>query len=256
MSDQTRHAWSEILNRLFDLEKMLYFVAPEWWKPQARQSQAFGAEEAVLDADGNVTRDAHGNIVMQSVNRTSVPQRSAVSWGGSAEAARANYYITESSAPAKLGSSLGWLLQLDGDSMRNAFLNAPWVKAIVPVRPGREQEAINWLKGVMEGTDGLDGTLDAQLKTLAAMVAEKHQKAATVSDIPDLIDAAQTVSATPVDRVFEFGFDPLAGGFRAQSLDGSEFEVVDQWIEVVPTDQVAAVAVKYNTATGRQMPLI
>ena len=254
MSDQTRHAWSEILNRLFDLEKMLYFVAPEWWKPQARQSQAFGAEEPVLDADGNVTRDAHGNIIMHSVNRTAVPQRSTMSWGGGAEAGRANYYITESSAPAKLGSSLGWLLQLDGDSMRNAFLNAPWVKAIVPIRPGREQDAINWLKGVMEGADGLDGTLDAQLKELAAKVAEKHQKSVTVSNMPDLIDPAQTVSATPVDRVFEFGFDPLAGGFRAQSLDGNEFEIIDQWIEVVPTDQVAAVSVKYDPVTGRQNP--
>ena len=166
----------------------------------------------------------------------------------------APYYITESSAPAKLGSSLGWLLQLDGDSMRNAFLNAPWVKAVVPIRPGREQDAINWLKGVMEGADGLDGTLDAQLKELAAKVAEKHQKSAEVKDMPDLVDPAQTVSATPVDRVFEFGFDPLAGGFRAQSLDGNEFEIVDQWIEVVPTDQIAAVAVKYDSVTGRQIP--
>lgn len=254
MSDETRHAWSEVLNRLFDLEKMLYFVAPEWWKPQARKSQAFGAEEPVLDAAGNVTLDAHGNVVMHSVNRTAVPQRSSVSWGGAAEANRSNYYITESSAPAKLGSSLGWLLQLDGDSMRNAFLNAPWVKAVVPIRPGREQDAINWLKGVMEGADGLDGTLDAQLKELAAKVAEKHQKSAEVKDMPDLVDPAQTVSATPVDRVFEFGFDPLAGGFRAQSLDGNEFEIVDQWIEVVPTDQIAAVAVKYDSVTGRQIP--
>ena len=29
MSDQTRHVWSEILNSIFDLEKMLYFVAPD-----------------------------------------------------------------------------------------------------------------------------------------------------------------------------------------------------------------------------------
>jgi hypothetical protein len=58
MSDATRHAWSEILNQLFDLEKMLYFVAPEWWKPQQRSSQAFGAEEAVLDGRGGVVRDA------------------------------------------------------------------------------------------------------------------------------------------------------------------------------------------------------
>jgi hypothetical protein len=48
----------------------------------------------------------------------------------------------------QLGSSLGWLLQLDGDNLRNAFLNAPWVKAIIPIRPGREKAAFNWLQRV------------------------------------------------------------------------------------------------------------
>lgn len=248
MSDETRHAWSEILNRIFDLEKMLYFVAPEWWKPRARAAQTMGAE--------TVVRDAAGNIVKTGTS-TAIPERSVVSWGGGAEAGRSNYYITESSAPAKLGSSLGWLLQLDGDSMRNAFLNAPWVKAIIPIRPGRERDAIAWLKGVMEGDEGLDGPLEAQLNDLADKIAAKHARADTVEETPDPLrpdDNNATVTATPVDRVFEFGFDPLAGGFRAQSIEGNEFELIDQWIEVVPTDQVAAVAVKYDPVTGRQIP--
>jgi hypothetical protein len=256
MSDQTRHAWSEILNRIFDMEKMLYFVAPEWWKPRAHTTQVLGAETPVLDKNGDPTLDADGNIVMQSTNRTSVPTRDQVSWGGAGEAGRPNYFITDASAPAKLGSSLGWLLQLDGDSMRNAFLNAPWVKAVIPIRPGREQEAIDWLKGVVEGSEGLDAALEGELADLAKKVAEKHEKAATVESIPDLIDPNVTVSTTPVDKVFEFGFDPLQGGFRAQSIEGGEFEIVDQWIEVVPTDQVAAVAVKYDPATGRQVPIV
>jgi hypothetical protein len=256
MSDQTRHAWSEILNRIFDMEKMLYFVAPEWWKPRAHTTQVLGAETPVLDTNGDPTLDADGNIVMQSTNRTSVPTRNQVSWGGAEEAGRPNYFITESSTPAKLGSSLGWLLQLDGDSMRNAFLNAPWVKAVIPIRPGREQEAIDWLKGVVEGSEGLDAALEGELADLAKKVAEKHTKAATVESIPDLIDPNVTVSTTPVDKVFEYGFDPLQGGFRAQSIEGGEFEIVDQWIEVVPTDQVAAVAVKYDPATGRQVPIV
>jgi hypothetical protein len=248
MSDETRHAWSEVLNRMFDLEKMLYFVAPEWWKPRARSAQTMGAETAVLDAAGNV--------VKQEVS-AAIPERGIVSWGGGAEAGRPNYFITETSAIAKLGSSLGWLLQLDGDSMRNAFLNAPWVKAIVPIRPGRERDAINWLKGVMEGHEGLDAALEQQLRELADKVAAKHAKADTVETQPDPLqpdDSNATVSATPVDRVFEFGFDPLAGGFRAQSIEGNEFEILDQWIEVVPTDQVAAVSVKYDPVTGRQIP--
>jgi hypothetical protein len=215
-----------------------------------------GAETPVLDTNGDPTLDADGNIVMQSTNRTSVPTRDQVSWGGAEEAGRPNYFITDSSAPAKLGSSLGWLLQLDGDSMRNAFLNAPWVKAVIPIRPGREQEAIDWLKGVVEGSEGLDAALEGELADLAKKVAEKHTKAATVESIPDLIDPNVTVSTTPVDKVFEYGFDPLQGGFRAQSIEGGEFEIVDQWIEVVPTDQVAAVAVKYDPATGRQVPIV
>jgi hypothetical protein len=248
MSDETRHAWSEVLNRIFDLEKMLYFVAPEWWKPRARSAQTMGAETVVVDAAGNV--------VKQEVSQ-GIPERSTVSWGGGAEAGRPNYYITEGSAIARLGSSLGWLLQLDGDAMRNAFLNAPWVKAIVPIRPGREREAIDWLKGVMEGDEGLDAALEQQLRELSDKVAAKHAKADTVATQPDPLqpdDPNATVSSTPVDRVFEFGFDPLAGGFRAQSIEGNEFEIIDQWIEVVPTDQVAAVSVQYDPITGRQIP--
>ena len=67
-----------------------------------------------------------------------------------------NYLITEKSAAARLGSSLGWLLQLDGDNLRNAFLNAPWVKAVIPVRPGQERAAMAWLQNVsVEGSEGL-----------------------------------------------------------------------------------------------------
>ena len=58
-----------------------------------------------------------------------------------------------------MGASLGWLLQLDGDSHRNAFLNSPWVKAVIPIRPEKELEAIEWLKqGHIEGIDGLDSS--------------------------------------------------------------------------------------------------
>lgn len=141
--------------------------------------------------------------------------------------------------------------------MRNAFLNAPWVKAIIPIRPGRERDAIAWLKGVPEGKAGLTAELEEELNELADRVAAKHARSATVEESPNPLhphDENATVTATPVDRVFEFGFDPLLGGFRAQSLDGNEFEIIDQWIEVVPTDQIAAVSVKYDPITGRQLP--
>src|SRR5690606_17848406 len=79
-------------------------------------------------------------------NRPTLAPQHRVGWGG--EHREDNYYVTEESEPARLGSSLGWLLQLDGDDQRNAFLNAPWVKAVIPIRPGKEKAAFNWLKRV------------------------------------------------------------------------------------------------------------
>jgi hypothetical protein len=193
---------------------------------------------------------------------------------------RDNYFITDESEPANFGSSLGWLLQLDGDNMRNAFLNAPWVKAVIPIRPGREEAAINWLKGV-EGMNGITDDViyhtnnaderdlngdptDGQkmidvLHNLGAKIRKKYEdglKAGTypkpldVSD-PTLVDDENTVTAGPIDRVYEHGFFPLAGGFRANV--GGDYEIFDQWTEVLPTDQIVPVEVKYNPKTGRQI---
>jgi len=64
---------------------------------------------------------------------------------------REAYEITADSEPAPLGSSLGWLLQLDGDSRRNEFLNSPWSRICVPMQAGREREAIQWLANHLEG---------------------------------------------------------------------------------------------------------
>ena len=41
--DRTRHVVAELLNTIFDVDKMLYFVAPEWWRPRLHHShQAIG----------------------------------------------------------------------------------------------------------------------------------------------------------------------------------------------------------------------
>ena len=41
--DRTRHVVAELLNTIFDIDKMLYFVAPEWWRPRLHRShQALG----------------------------------------------------------------------------------------------------------------------------------------------------------------------------------------------------------------------
>jgi len=220
---------------------------------------------------------ASSNAAAVSAN---VMSANVVGWGGINDTVRDNYYITDESEPAKLGSSLGWLMQLDGDNMRNAFLNAPWVKAVIPIRPGREEAAINWLKGV-EGMNGITddvvyhasnpnekdingNPLDGQkmmdvLMDLAKKIKKKYQegietgkypKQDEVSD-PALVDPDSVVTSTPIDRVYEHGFFPLEGSFRLNV--GKNYEIFDQWIEILPTDQIVPVEVKYDPKTGRQI---
>ncbi|OOG79142.1 hypothetical protein B0E41_25290 [Hydrogenophaga sp. A37] len=293
--DRTRHVVSELLNTIFDIDKMLYFVAPEWWRPRLHRShQAVGVPAAAAAGGEGGTRTAvtsvhrsmasmaNPGVFTQSALKklqqgeredASIPTTSVVAWGGIGENRADNYYITHDSEPARLGASLGWLMQLDGDNMRNAFLNAPWVKAVIPIRPGKEKAAINWLQQTgVEGAMGLDQTyvapagelagiphdgsaptvLDA-IEHLCAKVSAKHASSAQVGQFPpEEIDDANKVSATPIDKVFEHGFYPLQGGFRV-APGADEFEVFDQWVEVLPTDQVVPVEVKYDPKTGRQV---
>ncbi len=267
-NDRVRHVLSELINSIFDVDKMLYFVAPEWWKPR----------------DRNVFTGATGLSADAVVGWTDQVLRPN------------NYNITDESEPASLGSSLGWLLQLDGDNLRNAFLNAPWVKAVIPIRPGKERAAIAWLQNTnVEGVEGLDGnylappgelqairdgllaadpsdpvggrpnvTLFDAIRFLCLEVERKHAAEIKVEKYPKdlVIDDANKVSSTPIEKVYEHGFYPLQGGFRA--IPGSEtpgepgdpdrhFQVFDQWIEILPTDQVVPVPVAYDPKTGRQL---
>lgn len=289
--DRTRHVTAELLNSIFDVDKMLYFVAPEWWRPRlhrSRQQVQPATPPPTVDRGAGV--DPVTSVMQKGLGRRfhsaasnatpGVMSENTFGWGGVNDSERDNYYITDESDPAKLGSSLGWLLQLDGDNMRNAFLNAPWVKAVIPIRPGREHAAINWLRGV-EGMNGItedviyhssnpaetdvDGKplhgqplLDV-LMDLAEKVRRKYREGISagrypqqdeVSD-PALVDHENTVTATPIDRVYEHGFFPLEGSFRANV--GKNYEIFDQWVEILPTDQIVPVEVRYDPKTGRQL---
>jgi hypothetical protein len=289
--DRTRHVVAELINSIFDVDKMLYFVSPEWWRPRLhRSTQQLKVKPApavgpVLTQtnviDKAMRRGVFASVLDAPLNFSAdFAQSSTVGWGGIDDVARDNYYITAESEPAKMGSSLGWLLQLDGDPMRNAFLNAPWVKAVMPIRPGKEKAAINWLKGV-EGMNGITddvlyqtnnpderdvngNPLDGQplmdvLFDLAEKIRRKHEQGIKTHEYPTpeeasdpvLGDPANTVTATPIDRVYEHGFFPLHGGFRANV--GGDYEIFDQWTEILPTDQIVPVEVEYDPKTGRQI---
>ena len=285
--DRTRHAVSELINSIFDVDKMLYFVAPEWWRPRLYRSKQqlqeipdMPIDPLVIGDKAVIQKGLMNKVKTLELNaKSNLMSSSTVGWGGINDVTRDNYYITESSDPAKLGSSLGWLLQLDGDNMRNAFLNAPWVKAVIPIRPGKEEAAINWLKGV-EGMNGItddviyhtdnqnEKDIDGQpydgqplidvLVDLGRKVKKKYQegielgtypKQDEISD-PNLIDEDNVVTATPIDRVYEHGFFPLGQSFRFNV--GKNYEIFDQWLEILPTDQIVPVEVKYDPKSGRQ----
>jgi len=163
---------------------------------------------------------------------------------------RVDYLITENTPPAPTGSSLGWLIQADGDERRNEFLNASWVKAVLPVRPGHELDALGWLSSAhVEGDAALDKEYAWQTGdpadwrgksigwVLQALAAELQARNT---------DITRTLAA---EKVFETGFDPLDGGFRP----ADPYQIFDQWTEVLPTDQVVAVEVTYDPRTGRQL---
>ncbi len=297
--DKTRHVLAELINYFFDVNKMLYFVAPEWWRPRLHRSKQQLYETTAKPTqqsksglfkvknlnDAQILANEVGEVATNedpsNVNPNVLIPNTA-GWGEIGDTGRDNYYITEDSAPAKFGSSLGWLMQLDGDNRRNTFLNAPWVKAVMPIRPGKEKAAINWLKAV-EGMNGItsedlyqtdnsnetdmngdslhDQPMLDVLMDLAAKIEKKH-KAATKSDDypkesevsdPALVDEGSTVTATPIDRVYEHGFFPLKNSFRANIPEEGSHHIFDQWIEVLPTDQTVPVEVEYDPKTGRQV---
>ncbi|MET0299307.1 MAG: hypothetical protein ABW036_06085, partial [Flavitalea sp.] len=288
--DRTRHVVAELINAIFDVDKMLYFVSPEWWRPRLHRS----VQQLEETSGRSLVAPAFNTLFPVSLQKgvlnksykvlgkvkTNKLSSSTVGWGGIQEQNRDNYYITNDSRVAKLGSSLGWLLQLDGDNMRNAFLNAPWVKAVMPIRPGKEEAAINWLKAV-EGMNGIEDSdiyhtdnpdekdingnpLNGQkmidvLMDLAKKIKQKHAEGIKIGKYPKqsevadpiLVDEDSTVTSTPIDRVYEHGFYPLQGGFKAKVEN--YYEICSQWIEVLPTDQVVPVEVKYDPKTGRQI---
>ena len=286
---QSKHVISELVRSIFDVDKMLYFVAPEWWAPRLRRSaQHLGEEPGTPGtkppSPGSFVKGSRAfaglsallpGVVSTSGSETrgtSIASENIVDWGGAKELGRDNYYITDESAPAKFGASLGWLLQLDGDNLRNAFLNSPWVKAVIPIRIGKEEQALNWLQQAhVEGSEGLDATYVAseddpsELKSTPGHIVtirkaldflvSKMQEFDTNARTPIIGNPADPEDASnhfagslPTEAVFEHGFYPLKGGVQFDQ-EGTKQAIFSQWMEILPTDQIAALQVEYDPKT-------
>lgn len=234
------HVTSELIRYFFDIESMLYFVAPDWWRPRTQKL---------------VPVTKAGEFQPTTIVEPKAVALGKVKLGSSATEAtghRPYYLITEETAPAPLGASLGWLIQLDGDVNRNAFLNSPWVKVVLPIRPGRERDAIAWLRRPeVAGSDGLNEpypfdenqdppeylglTMEQVLLKIAGKIAK--DQADSLTPVPVEPSDVNSKAALPAEMVFSRGFDPLAGGVEFGS---KPFSVFSEWTEILPTDQVVA----------------
>ena len=142
----------------------------------------------------------------------------------------------------------------------------------MPIRVGKERAAINWLRQAhVEGSDGLDATYVATpddppelqstpghtvtvggaLEVLVSKIQEFDQKSRTaiVANPADPEDASNHFAGSlPTEAVYEHGFYPLKGGVHFDG-DGTEQKIFSQWMEILPTDQVAALQVEYDPKT-------
>ncbi|MEV4143708.1 hypothetical protein AB0J40_08570 [Amycolatopsis sp. NPDC049691] len=265
-----KHLASELIRQMFDVDQMLYFVAPDYWRPGASIGAAgatslgrYQVPPAVwFPSDAPKFLDQSdpllGETVLSWYSHTSSenkPGATATNTDPSKPPSpdqeyRVNYLITGDSRQAPMGSSLGWLIQTDGDARRNEFLNAAWVKVVLPIRQGFESAAYDWLrKAQVEGTDNLTLTYDWQAGDPPDWQGKQ------IGEVLELLAAQlQTANTTmantlATETVYQTGFDPLDGGFRP----ADPYQIFDQWIEVLPTDQVVAVEVTYDPKTGQQV---
>jgi hypothetical protein len=140
---------------------------------------------------------------------------------------RPAYEITAESDPAPLGSSLGWIIQIDGDDRRNEFLNSPWLRVCMPIRPEREREAIGWLSRHVEGEIGYEPDKDPLKKLLATIEEYRTREKGLGLDGPDYV----TVKSSP-------------GGPHDPQKPEGVYPVIQEFEVTVPTDGFV-----YNTLT-------
>jgi hypothetical protein len=248
------HLGAELVRQIFDVDEMLYFAAPDYWRPGPAVAEPSATSRGRYPvpqapdpkAPPGPGQPLAGDTVASWYSHTDQNVAFDPGHNGAPEW-RVNYLITEQTRPAPMGSSLGWLVQVDADERRNEFLNAAWVKVVLPIRPGHEVDALDWLNDV-EGDGGLDQPYPLQPGDPPAYQGRTLGEVMRL--LGERVRAANTdmVNTLATEKVFENGFDPLEGGFRP----AEPYQVFDQWLEVLPTDQIAAVQVEYDPKTGQQ----
>ena len=98
---------------------------------------------------------------------------------------------------APLGSSLGWEHQIDGDALRDKFINAQWAWVGLPVKVGRERAASEFIerKRILLALNNSFGTMLASLERLRD--AETYVATARSESGEAIINRNSLVDPTP-----------------------------------------------------------
>src|SRR5262249_17788799 len=68
----TQHVVAELIDSIFDVQKLLYFVAPDYWRPRKHAHQQLGELETKTDPVSGTTIVTSGHIPSQDIS----------AWGG------------------------------------------------------------------------------------------------------------------------------------------------------------------------------
>ena len=155
--DHTRHVVAELINSIFDIDKMLYFVAPEWWRPQQNKySQQLGA--------GCSTRrrleSSEGYLEKRRKNMSTITEAKLesdrIGWGGINDADRDTRQLSNHGGlrTREVRKLIGLAAAARRRQHAKRVLERTVSESRNPIRPTKEMAAINWLK-VVEGFNGI-----------------------------------------------------------------------------------------------------
>ena len=143
--DRTRHVVAEVINSMFDVDKMLYFVAPEWWRPRLHRSQQQLPER---NAPAEGLRCSTNGVLgcgrrFAAIGTSAGTEPAALEHGRLGRHRRRdqrdNYFITDETRAGEVGQ----LARLAAPARRRQHAERlperPWVKAVIPIRPGRRR---------------------------------------------------------------------------------------------------------------------
>ncbi len=125
------------------------------------------------------------------------------------------------------------------------------MKAVLPIRPGLEKQAIEYMKreevayidGLQDKPAGFGGkSVEEVLIGVAEEIGAEY--AGSRDPLPTGVGQA---AALPEEMVYSHGYDPLEGGTK---FDKAAYKVFSEWMEILPTDQVVATEYQPNVDAG------